>query len=50
VCPDGDALAVTAAGLVIGGSVATFISVPIAIRAERHRSRAVWWNNARFGR
>ena len=47
-CRDGDALHVSAAGLVIGGSVATFISIPFARQAWRQQARAVWWNNARF--
>jgi len=47
-CPDGDALHVTAAGLVLGGTVATFASVPFTRQAWRLQARAVWWNNARF--
>jgi len=47
-CRDGDALHVAAAGLVIGGSVATLVSIPFARQAWRQQARAVWWNNARF--
>lgn len=47
-CRDGDALHVTAAGLAIGGTVATFASIPFARQAWRLQARAVWWNNARF--
>lgn len=47
-CRDGDALHITAAGLAIGGTVATFASIPFARQAWRLQARAVWWNNARF--
>jgi len=47
-CQDGDALHVTAAGLALGGSVATFASIPFTRQARRLQARAVWWNNARF--
>lgn len=47
-CRDGDVLHVTAAGLAIGGTVATFASIPFARQAWRLQARAVWWNNARY--
>ena len=47
-CRDGDALHVTAAGLAVGGAVATLASIPFARQAWRLQARAVWWSNARF--
>lgn len=47
-CRDGDALHVVSASLAIGGTVATFASIPFVRQAWRFQARAVWWNNARF--
>lgn len=37
-------------GLVIAGTGAFVISVPLQLQAQRAAARAVWWNNARFAR
>jgi len=47
-CRDGDVLHVTAAGLALGGTVATLAGIPFTRQAWRLQARAVWWNNARF--